>query len=138
MGPARAFKRSVVLAVGGYSGNTIIEDTDTTVSLLEAGYKTAFEPRAHAFIEAPSTFQALINQRSRWMYGIMQLVWKYRHLFFKCNATGWYGLPVSLNVLSIYSFPAFVALLSKGLKNIWIFFVASAAFQVHIKILLFG
>ena len=43
---------------GGYPINTVAEDADLTMSLLEQGYKVIYEDRALAFTEARSIWRA--------------------------------------------------------------------------------
>ena len=62
---------------GGYHHDTVAEDADLTMALLQAGYRVNYEDRALAFTEAPTTANGLMRQRFRWSFGIMQAVWKH-------------------------------------------------------------
>lgn len=92
-GAAAAFRLSAVREVGGYSGETRTEDTDLTLSLLRAGHRVVFEPRAHALTEAPQSLTALLRQRVRWIAGFAQCTWKHRAALLRPTVLGWIGLP---------------------------------------------
>src|ERR1700758_1054655 len=77
-GAIGAFRASALDDVGGFTYDTLAEDTDITMALHRAGWGVAFEPRAIAWTEAPSRFRDLWRQRYRWSYGTMQSVWKHR------------------------------------------------------------
>ncbi|MFD0785143.1 bifunctional polysaccharide deacetylase/glycosyltransferase family 2 protein, partial [Micromonospora azadirachtae] len=78
-GAIGAFRREVLLAVGGVPGDTLAEDTDLTMKVLRAGWRVVYEETAIAWTEAPSTLRQLWRQRYRWCYGTMQAMWKHRH-----------------------------------------------------------
>jgi biofilm PGA synthesis N-glycosyltransferase PgaC len=63
------FRRSAVLAVGGYQGRMATEDIDLSWRLLLAGWHTTYEPRALVGMEVPTTLRALWAQRRRWARG---------------------------------------------------------------------
>jgi cellulose synthase/poly-beta-1,6-N-acetylglucosamine synthase-like glycosyltransferase len=54
-GAIGAFRREALIAVGGYSNTTQVEDMDLTVSLGAHGYKVVYNPDAIAYTEAPET-----------------------------------------------------------------------------------
>jgi biofilm PGA synthesis N-glycosyltransferase PgaC len=63
------FRRTAVVAVGGYDGKMATEDIDLTWRLLMAGGHTAYEPYAVVGMEVPTTLKALWAQRKRWSRG---------------------------------------------------------------------
>jgi poly-beta-1,6 N-acetyl-D-glucosamine synthase len=77
-GAIGAFRRDVLLEVGGVSDDTLAEDTDLTMAINRCGWKVVYEERARAWTEAPSTVAGLWKQRYRWSYGTMQAIWKHR------------------------------------------------------------
>jgi poly-beta-1,6 N-acetyl-D-glucosamine synthase len=77
-GAIGAFRTSALADVGGFTHDTLAEDTEITMALHRAGWCVAFEPRAIAWTEAPSRLRDLWRQRFRWSYGTMQSVWKHR------------------------------------------------------------
>ncbi|GEP05240.1 polysaccharide deacetylase family protein [Methylobacterium oxalidis] len=76
-GAIGAWRREALLAVGGYSSDTLAEDADLTVSLELAGWKVVCEPRARALTEAPERLGAFLKQRFRWMFGTLQVAYKH-------------------------------------------------------------
>jgi len=91
-GALGAWRRDAVLAVGGYSSDTLTEDADLTLTILRAGGRVAYEPRAIGRTEAPESVSALLKQRFRWTYGTYQCLAKHRGAFFR-GPLGWIGLP---------------------------------------------
>jgi peptidoglycan-N-acetylglucosamine deacetylase len=77
-GAIGAWRAAAVRAAGLYSGDTITEDADLTVSVLRQGYRVVFEPQAISRTEAPQNLRAFLRQRLRWTYGMMQTAWKHR------------------------------------------------------------
>ena len=92
-GAIGAWRVSAVREVGGYHVDTVAEDADLTMSLLERGYKVEYEDLALAFTEAPTTANGLMRQRFRWSFGILQAVWKHRGVMGRKGALGWVALP---------------------------------------------
>ncbi len=94
-GAIGAFRRDAIRNVGGFTADTLAEDCDLTLSLLEAGYIIRYRPDAIALTEAPETIKAFLKQRFRWSFGIMQSFWKHRALLFSSTAKnlGWVALP---------------------------------------------
>ena len=77
-GAIGAWRTEAVRDAGGYHVDTVAEDADLTMALLQDGYKVEYEDRALAFTEAPTTANGLMRQRFRWSFGILQAVWKHR------------------------------------------------------------
>ena len=78
---------------GGYPINTVAEDADLTMNLLEQGYKVIYEDQALAFTEAPVDAKGLMRQRFRWSFGTLQAVFKHKRAFTKNRAMGFFALP---------------------------------------------
>src|SRR5207302_7718018 len=92
-GAIGAWRTSAVRQVGNYPYDTVAEDADLTMSLLQAGYKVHYEDRALAYTEAPMNARGLMRQRFRWSFGILQSVWKHRAAFLRGGTLGWIALP---------------------------------------------
>ena len=94
-GAIGAFRREVLVDVGGVSGATLAEDTDLTLAVGRAGWRVVYEENARAWTEAPATLRGLWRQRYRWCYGTLQSVWKHRAAFWRPGeqAIGRRGLP---------------------------------------------
>ena len=92
-GAIGAWRTAGVKSAGGYPINTVAEDADLTMNLLEQRYKVVYEDRALAFTEAPVDAGGLMRQRFRWSFGILQAVWKHRMAFVRNKAMGLFALP---------------------------------------------
>jgi cellulose synthase/poly-beta-1,6-N-acetylglucosamine synthase-like glycosyltransferase len=92
-GAIGAWRTAPVKAGGGYHSNTVAEDADLTMNLLEQGYSVIYEDRALAFTEAPVNADGLMRQRFRWSFGILQALFKHRGAFSKNKAMGFFALP---------------------------------------------
>ena len=92
-GAIGAWRTAPVKAAGGYPLNTVAEDADLTMGLLERGYKVDYEDRSLAFTEAPVNARGLMRQRFRWSFGTLQAVWKHRLAFIRNKAMGLFALP---------------------------------------------
>lgn len=97
-GAVGAFRRSALEKIGGFTFDTLAEDTDLTLSIKELGYKIVYDAEAIALTEAPATVRDLLQQRFRWTFGTMQSVWKHKRSFFspKMGSLGMIGLPYLL------------------------------------------
>jgi peptidoglycan-N-acetylglucosamine deacetylase len=92
-GAIGAWRTEPVRHVGGYPMNTVAEDADLTMNLLEHGLRVDYEDRALAFTEAPINAKGLMRQRFRWSFGILQAVWKHKAAFVRNKAMGLFALP---------------------------------------------
>jgi peptidoglycan-N-acetylglucosamine deacetylase len=92
-GAIGAWRVSAVRQAGGYHTDTVAEDADLTMSLLEKGWRVVNEDRALAFTEAPTTANGLMRQRFRWSFGILQAVWKHGAAIRRRSRLGWIALP---------------------------------------------
>jgi cellulose synthase/poly-beta-1,6-N-acetylglucosamine synthase-like glycosyltransferase/peptidoglycan/xylan/chitin deacetylase (PgdA/CDA1 family)/spore germination protein YaaH len=92
-GAIGAWRTEAVKEAGGYPINTVAEDADLTMSLLERRLKVVYEDRALAFTEAPIDAGGLMRQRFRWSFGTLQAVWKHRAAFVRNKAMGLFALP---------------------------------------------
>ena len=77
-GAIGAWRVEAVRKAGLYSGDTLAEDADLTISVQRAGYRVAFEERAIAETEAPASLRPFMRQRLRWVLGMLQTGWKHR------------------------------------------------------------
>jgi cellulose synthase/poly-beta-1,6-N-acetylglucosamine synthase-like glycosyltransferase/peptidoglycan/xylan/chitin deacetylase (PgdA/CDA1 family)/spore germination protein YaaH len=92
-GAIGAWRTLPVKNAGGYPINTVAEDADLTMSLLEHRLKVVYEDRSLAFTEAPIDAKGLMRQRFRWSFGTLQAVWKHRAAFVRNKAMGLFALP---------------------------------------------
>jgi cellulose synthase/poly-beta-1,6-N-acetylglucosamine synthase-like glycosyltransferase len=92
-GALGAWRTAAVLEAGGYHTDTVAEDADLTMALLQRGYRVEYEDTALAYTEAPTNANGLMRQRFRWSFGILQSVWKHRGAFARKGVLGWVALP---------------------------------------------
>jgi cellulose synthase/poly-beta-1,6-N-acetylglucosamine synthase-like glycosyltransferase/peptidoglycan/xylan/chitin deacetylase (PgdA/CDA1 family)/spore germination protein YaaH len=92
-GAIGAWRVTAVRQAGGYHTDTVAEDADLTMSLLENDWRVVNEDRALAFTEAPTNASGLMRQRFRWSFGILQAVWKHGAAVRKRSRLGWIALP---------------------------------------------
>ncbi|KAA6456874.1 glycosyltransferase [Acidobacteria bacterium AB60] len=92
-GAIGAWRTQAVKRAGCYPINTVAEDADLTMSLLEQNLKVVYEDRSLAFTEAPINAKGLMRQRFRWSFGTLQAVWKHRAAFTRNKAMGLFALP---------------------------------------------
>src|SRR5207248_1742521 len=92
-GAVGALRRDAVLAVGGYSSDTLAEDTDLTWKLRRARWRIVNDNSAMAYTEAPETLRNLARQRFRWAFGTLQCLWKHQEAVGRHGAFGWVALP---------------------------------------------
>lgn len=76
-GAIGAWRAEAVRKAGLYSPQTVTEDADLTVSVIRAGYRVVYEEDAYAVTEAPETVAALMRQRLRWSFGMLQTAVKH-------------------------------------------------------------
>jgi cellulose synthase/poly-beta-1,6-N-acetylglucosamine synthase-like glycosyltransferase len=77
-GAVGAWRKTRILECGGFSNDTVAEDTDLTLAIRRHGYEFRYEEEAIAYTEAPETIRDLVRQRLRWAFGTLQSAWKHR------------------------------------------------------------
>lgn len=92
-GAIGAWRTSAVRTGGGYHPDTVAEDADLTMNILEQGYSVIYEDQALAFTEAPVDMNGLMRQRFRWSFGILQATFKHRGAITRHLAMGLFALP---------------------------------------------
>ena len=94
-GALSALRATALRQVGPLPMETLAEDTDLTLQLQRLNWKITYAPLALADTEAPHSIKALLSQRFRWSFGILQCLWKHRPLLFSPGSSwlGWFALP---------------------------------------------
>ncbi len=129
-------RRAALESAGGWSSDTIVEDADLGLTLLEHGWVAHYTNRRYGYGLLPDTFSAYKRQRHRWAFGGLQILRKHwRQLLPGANGLSReqkreYGLGW-LNWLGAESIGVVVALLN----ILWVPFVAFAAIAVPDRIL---
>src|SRR4029077_926101 len=70
-------RRAALDAAGGWSSDTICEDADLGLSILERGWQIHYTNRRYGYGLLPDTFEAYKKQRHRWAYGGLQILKKH-------------------------------------------------------------
>jgi cellulose synthase/poly-beta-1,6-N-acetylglucosamine synthase-like glycosyltransferase/exo-beta-1,3-glucanase (GH17 family) len=74
-------RRTALEQVGGWKHDTIVEDTELGLRLLEAGWLSHYTNRRYGWGLLPDTYKAFKTQRHRWAYGAVQIIKKHwRHM----------------------------------------------------------
>ena len=129
-------RRAAIEAAGGWSSDTIVEDADLGLTLLEEGWISHYTNRRYGYGLLPDTFEAYRRQRHRWAFGGLQILRKHwRRLLPGVDGLSReqkreYGLGW-LNWLGAESIGVVVALLN----ILWVPFVAFAEIAVPDRIL---
>ena len=129
-------RRAAMDMAGGWAGDTICEDTDLGLAIIEHGWLTHYTNDRYGHGLLPDTYEAFKKQRHRWAYGGFQIVKKHWRRFLPGGsrlspdqrrefALGW------LNWLGAESLGVLVALLNL----IWVPIVAFADIAIPDKIL---
>jgi len=94
-GAIGAFRKAAIFQAGGFTYDTLAEDCDLTMRILKQGYVIKNCAEAIAYTEAPETLNALLKQRFRWSFGVIQSFWKNRDALFnkKFSYFGMVGMP---------------------------------------------
>src|SRR5450755_3282423 len=129
-------RRAAMDMAGGWNGDTICEDTDLGLAIIEHGWLTHYTNHRYGHGLLPDTYEAFKKQRHRWAYGGFQIVKKHWRRFLpgasrllpdqrREFALGW------LNWLGAESLGVLVAILNL----IWVPIVAFAGIAIPDKIL---
>lgn len=102
-GALGAWRKKAVIKAGMFTNDTLVEDADMAIKIQKLGFKTAYVGAAVGFTEAPENIAALIKQRKRWTFGIMQVLYKNRRFFFK-KKSGFLGFFI-LPYMAFLQFP---------------------------------
>jgi biofilm PGA synthesis N-glycosyltransferase PgaC len=98
------FRTKVVRKLGWYDTNTITEDIDLSMKILnhyKGKYRIGYNPEVVTYTESVHDIKGLIRQRNRWKYGRYQAFLKHRDLFWSKKKgdnkfLSWVYLPYAL------------------------------------------
>lgn len=74
-------RRAAMDMAGGWAGDTICEDTDLGLAIIEHGWTTHYTNKRYGYGLLPDTYEAFKKQRHRWAYGGFQIVKKHWRRF---------------------------------------------------------
>ncbi|MFL6796863.1 MAG: glycosyltransferase [Xanthobacteraceae bacterium] len=70
-------RRQALVSAGSWSSDTIVEDSDLGLAVLEQGWQIHYTNRRYGHGLLPDTFEAYKKQRYRWAYGGLQILKKH-------------------------------------------------------------
>jgi len=82
------YRKSEVIAVGGYDRWSETEDLELVLKLHEnlrrshRRYRIVFVPDPVCWTEVPTTFRVLARQRNRWHRGLLESLWRHKRMLF--------------------------------------------------------
>ncbi|THD51759.1 MAG: glycosyltransferase [Bradyrhizobium sp.] len=74
-------RRTALEAAGGWSSDTICEDSDLGLTIMELGWRAHYTNRRYGWGLLPQDYLAFRTQRSRWAGGAVQIVKKHWRQF---------------------------------------------------------
>lgn len=116
------FRRSSLVAVGGYEHASIGEDMELIVRLRRAAYERGepaaveFTPDPVAFTEAPESIRTLARQRNRWFRGLLDVLMRHRQMILnpRYGSAGMLAMPYFLIVEALAPIIEIVGLVTLG------------------------
>jgi len=124
------FKKSIVIAAGGYDSNSLGEDMELALKTHvycrnnNIKYRIRYAPSSVCLTQAPSSIKDLVGQRRRWHLGMFQSMREHWQIF----------LNLRFGVVSFFSFMYYLLyeLLSPVIE---LFGIASIIIAAHLNIL---
>jgi len=81
-GPFSIYRRKVMVDLGGYDENNLVEDLEIAVRIQKANYEIIQVLETSVYTKAPANFIQFYKQRNRWYKGSLLNVFKYRSMVF--------------------------------------------------------
>jgi cellulose synthase/poly-beta-1,6-N-acetylglucosamine synthase-like glycosyltransferase/exo-beta-1,3-glucanase (GH17 family) len=141
-------RRAAMEAAGGWSSDTICEDSDLGLTIMELGWRAHYTNRRYGWGLLPQDYQAFRIQRARWAGGAVQIVRKHWRQFlpgtsglnhdqkreFLLGWLNWFGaesVAVGAALLNLIWVP-FIALDVVAIPDVLLTFPIMAAFLVSL------
>lgn len=105
------YKKDIVKKVGGFDKTSITEDAEIATRLQYNGYDIKSEVNGKGYTKGPDTWKALYKQRLRWTRGLIDIIKKYRSMWFtrKYGHLGSFVMPMII-IIAILSTSLFVVI----------------------------
>ncbi len=107
-GPFALYKKDKLAEVGFFDTKNLTQDIEIVWRLLSKGYKARMCLATGVYSETPGRFRAWWRQRTRWVIGGNQTLWKYKHLIFRKGMLGAFIIP-------FFAFSLFLGLFGLGI-----------------------
>ena len=114
-GPFMAFKQEVLEAP---SENSVADDTEMAIKVIEKGYRTLYVPEALFYENIPLSNRSRIEQKERRAQGLVQSFWRHRAILFnkKYGKFGTMIFPAEFAVHLVLPFALSLSLLFFGVS----------------------
>ncbi len=124
-GAVGAWRKDLLVEVGGFPSDTLAEDQDLTLQIRRLGYTIGYEETAVAWTEAPHDLRSLAKQRFRWAYGTLQCMWKHRDALFRprFGTLGFVAMP------NVWIFQILFPLISPVMDLMLVYVLVATAFD---------
>ena len=141
-------RRTALQAAGGWSSDTICEDSDLGLTILELGWRAHYTNRRYGWGLLPQDYTAFKTQRARWAGGAVEILKKHWRQFLPGTKSldrdqkreyilgwlSWFGaesIAVGAALLNLIWAP-FIALDVVAIPNVLLIFPIIAAFLVSL------
>lgn len=85
LGSNCAYRRQALVGVGCFEPGALLEDSDLTLKLARAGWRTRFEPAAVSYHAVPQTLAGYWRQHTRWARGFNEVARSHLGAIFRDN-----------------------------------------------------
>lgn len=103
--------RTSVAKMTDHSPRTITEDADFTFE-IHRGWRISQEPDAYGYTDAMTTRKSFLNQRVRWLYGVLQTIsihrWSASKLWVLWAWFGYFMSPLTFAILALIPLMTYV------------------------------
>ncbi len=123
-GALSAWRAEAIASAGGFTADTVAEDTDLTIAIRRTGWRITYDEDAIGWTEAPESAEALIRQRFRWTFGTLQSFWKHRDTLGRPK----YGMLGFVALPNIFLFQLLLPLVSPIIDLLFRWFAGSVGF----------
>jgi cellulose synthase/poly-beta-1,6-N-acetylglucosamine synthase-like glycosyltransferase len=100
------YRKSHLEEVNYFDSDTVTEDLDITLKLLEKGHKSLITKEVLGVTDTPKQLKGVFWQRVRWFTGCLQTYWKHRKMFLKkayFATLAMFIFNLLMNLLSVWS-----------------------------------
>ena len=117
-GMLAAYRRRLLVQLGGFAEGINGEDADITVRIGRSGYRVVTDPQIRAYTETPQTFGHLREQRLRWTRGLFHVAARHASAIWMAQGLrGVWFLPMAIlnggrRAMALPAFVYVVAMLS--------------------------
>ena len=104
-GTVGGFRKSIMLATGGFDSKVLAEDTELTYRLYSKGWTVVYDNSAECYEESPETWDVRGKQIRRWSRGHNEVLFKYFFKFLFSKNISFKGRVDGMLLLFVYAVP---------------------------------